>query len=236
MDLSLESDAAKIGIFAPPLLLPAAFPRLAPEVLESLASLTGVAASTSDILDEMGLRLSVPATELVPRIPTKLVVGQAITLQYLPERGARVSGPRGEVPSRLAHQALFASGRPGDVAVVSVLGPANISVIGGLAGYHAKRAGMAACVVDGGIRDLDQLRQLDLPVWSRWVTPITGRGRAEAVAINGPVCCGAVQVHPGDLVIADDSGICFVPVELAPAVVERVLVTVRAEGAVTGAA
>lgn len=232
MELSPESDAARIGKFVPATVKSADFLRVPDDLMAAVRSLTGVAASVSDILDEMGLRLAVPATTLTPRLAGQVVVGQVITMEYLPERGTRLAGPRIEVPSKLAHQELFSSGRRGDVAVVSVLGEWGVSVLGGLAAHHARQAGIAACIVDGGVRDVDEIGQLGLPVWSRYVTPTTGRGRVEAVAINAPICCGSVQVNPGDVVVADDTGICFVPADLSATVARRVLETAEAEGAV----
>ena len=60
-----------------------------------------------------------------------------------------------------------------------------------------------------------------LPVWSRSVSPLTGKWRIQTVAINQTVAIAGVQVVPGDIVIADETGVCFVPIDLAPAVLDR---------------
>jgi regulator of RNase E activity RraA len=67
--------------------------------------------------------------------------------------------------------------------------------------------------VNGAIRDLPAIRDIDFPVWAAGVTPITGKFRMEAMEINGPVRLHDVVVYPGDLIVADDSGICVVPSE-----------------------
>jgi regulator of RNase E activity RraA len=83
--------------------------------------------------------------------------------------------------------------------------------MGGFAAEEAITAGVNAVIVDGAIRDLSEIVAVNLSVWSRGITPITGKSRLEAVAVNGTISCVGVQVQPGDLVIADDSGLCFVP-------------------------
>ncbi|MBV9120045.1 MAG: RraA family protein, partial [Chloroflexi bacterium] len=70
---------------------------------------------------------------------------------------------------------------------------------------------LAACVIDGGVRDAAGVRELDYPTWSRAITPITGKFRIEAAEINGLIRLVDVQVAPGDLICADDTGICVVP-------------------------
>lgn len=106
--------------------------------------------------------------------------------------------------------------------VIEVAVEQAISVLGGRAAAAGARARLAGAIIDGGIRDLDQIQATGFPVWSRWVTPITGKGRVEPVSINGPVSCGAVQVKAGDLVLADASGIVLVPNEIAEEIVERI--------------
>jgi regulator of RNase E activity RraA len=99
------------------------------------------------------------------------------------------------------------------------------SVLGGKAAQAAVSAGVAAVVVDGAVRDLDEIDATGLCVWSRGSTPITGRNRLEAVEINGPVQIGAVGVEAGDVVVADRSGIVFVPAEVFGTAAGRILGT-----------
>ena len=86
-------------------------------------------------------------------------------------------------------------------------------MLGGNALAAAKSAGLAGVIVDGYIRDVDELDHVGLPVWAQAVTPVTGRGRLEAVEINGPVLVGTAHVVAGDVAIADRSGISFVPAD-----------------------
>jgi 4-hydroxy-4-methyl-2-oxoglutarate aldolase len=219
---------AGVGSLQPRRTQPADFRRLSPAALDRLRKLTGVSATASDVLDELGLALAVPASALPLRTPPRLIVGQALTVRYLPERRAPAHPELRGSPSRMAHHTVFALAQPGDVVVVEGAGVPDVSLLGGMAADSATRAGVAACIVDGGIRDVEQVRSSGLSVWSRSVTPRTGKWRVEAVGINEPIACGKVQVHPGDLVIADETGICFFPLDVAEKAVER-LVEVGAE-------
>jgi len=73
--------------------------------------------------------------------------------------------------------------------------------MGGLSARWARRLGIAACVVDGAIRDLESIQRQGLPVWSRAVTPVTGKFRMRAVEINGVVSIADATVEPGDLIV-----------------------------------
>src|SRR5918994_656183 len=69
--------------------------------------------------------------------------------------------------------------------------------------------------VDGAVRDIDHSRNIGYPVWCSSVSPVTGKWRIQTVAINRPVSICGVRASPGDLVIADEVGVCFVPFERA---------------------
>ena len=71
--------------------------------------------------------------------------------------------------------------------------------------------GEVGAIVQGGVRDVAHSRALDYPVWASDITPVTGKWRIETVEINGPVQIGEVRVAAGDLVVADDTGVCFIP-------------------------
>jgi regulator of RNase E activity RraA len=98
---------------------------------------------------------------------------------------------------------------PGDVLVVQ--GVAGISSMGGVSASIGKRQGEIAAIVDGAVRDIDHSRRIGYPIWSAGVSPITGKWRIETMAVNHPVQIAGIEVKPGDLVIADECGVCFVP-------------------------
>jgi regulator of RNase E activity RraA len=99
---------------------------------------------------------------------------------------------------------------PGQALVIDA-GGADISTFGGLASLAAKVKGVEAVVIDGGCRDVEEIRQTGLWLASRHVTPITGKKRIKVESIGRPICVGGVSVAPGDLLIGDDTGIVAIP-------------------------
>ena len=90
--------------------------------------------------------------------------GHVLTLSYLPEQRGAANPTLRRSPSRLAHQRVFALARKGDVVVIDARGIDGVSVLGGVAADAARRAGVSACIVDGGVRDLDEIRETGLSV------------------------------------------------------------------------
>jgi regulator of RNase E activity RraA len=84
----------------------------------------------------------------------------------------------------------------------------------------ARSREIIGAIVDGPVTGVAGIRGHDFPVWCRGGTTVTGHYRVETVEINGTVACGGVQVSPGDLVVADDSGVTIVPGDLVGEVLE----------------
>lgn len=101
--------------------------------------------------------------------------------------------------------------RPGDILVIDRLGDRKVSCLGGGVSYALKAAGVNAVIVDGPCNDPYEIIDFGFPVWSRGVSPITTRLLGTGGAFNVPVCCGGAVVQPGDVVLADDSGVVFFP-------------------------
>ena len=95
--------------------------------------------------------------------------------------------------------------------MVVIEGLPGVSNMGGQSATLASLAGCAGAVIDGSYRDPGVSRGRGFPIWARGVTPITGKWRLRTVAINGPVRIAGVSVEAGDLVVADDAGVVFVP-------------------------
>jgi len=193
------------------------------EVIEGFLSITDLCSTVSDALDELGVGGAVPASDLSPVLGHGRAVGPAITLRYEPVGGSVGSRYARDERALLADRDLYGVGEAGDIAVFDSGGGPGVSVMGGLSATWARRVGIAACVVDGGVRDVGTIRRLQQPVWSRGRTPITGRHRLEAVEINGTVRLGGVQVNPGDLITADETGVCVIPTPYIQAVLDRCL-------------
>jgi regulator of RNase E activity RraA len=92
--------------------------------------------------------------------------------------------------------------------------------MGGITAQTGKRQGEAGAIVFGGVRDIAHSRSVGYPVWSTEVTPLTGKWRIETIEINGEVEVAGVRVAPGDIVFADDTGVCFIPRARAADVLE----------------
>jgi 4-hydroxy-4-methyl-2-oxoglutarate aldolase len=176
--------------------------RLPTSVLDGYRALEDLSGTTSDALDEIGIDAVVPASVLKPSDASARIVGQALTVLN------RKSAERRKV-SGLADIEAHNLAQPGDVLVVQ--GVAGISSMGGVSASIGKRQGEIAAVVDGAVRDIDHSRSIGYPIWSAGVSPITGKWRIETMAINAPVRIAGIEVKPGDLVVADECGVCFVP-------------------------
>jgi regulator of RNase E activity RraA len=101
--------------------------------------------------------------------------------------------------------------------------------MGGISASVGRRQGEAGAVVDGAVRDIDHSRAIGYPVWSAGVSPITGKWRIRTVAVNKPVSICGIEVRPGDLVVADECGVCFVPFSRAQEVWEVATSLARSE-------
>jgi regulator of RNase E activity RraA len=111
---------------------------------------------------------------------------------------------------------------PGNVLVYVLEDGLNIAGMGNLMATTAKVRGLAGAVIDGGVRDIEEITQIGFPVYSRSVTPATSVGRLVSVSKNEPVLCGGVRVRPGDYIMGDWDGVVVVPVEAAERVVELI--------------
>lgn len=198
-------------------------------LLADFSSLTDLASSVSDALDLLGVGGGVGASRLAPVAAGQRLVGPAITIRYVPEGGSvGAIMARGE-SARLADRDLYNVGKPGDVAVFDCGGFTEASVMGGLSAAWARRVEMAGCVVDGAVRDVGSIREEGLQVWSRGVTPVSGKHRLQAVEINGTVAIAGLVVSPGDVIAADDTGVCVIPAEHLAAVRDIVTEAQEAE-------
>lgn len=166
--------------------------------------------AVSDALDKLGLRGV--ALGLGPLTGNHRIAGRVTTVRLV-EAGDGPPSPR-----HLGTAAVEASG-PGDVIVVEHGGRTGVSGWGGILSLAAVQRGVEGVVVDGACRDVDESRELGLPVFARAAVPLTARGRVVEQDWNIPVTICGVAVTPGDYVIADGSGVVFLPAERAEEIV-----------------
>ncbi len=158
--------------------------------------------------------------------PGKTMVGRAFTVQFMPQRSdvddiarakAKNSGRAG-----LTNQTAIDMLQPGDVLVVDLFGKkVNGTIVGdNLFYYTMKATGGGGLVVDGSVRDLNGISEIDMPAYFRAVDP-TPIGNVMLTGINIPIRIGGVTVMPGDLVVGDREGVYFIPPQLVKEVLDR---------------
>jgi 4-hydroxy-4-methyl-2-oxoglutarate aldolase len=99
--------------------------------------------------------------------------------------------------------------QPGDVLVVATVGEDNSGMIGELIARALMKRGVQGVVIDSGIRDVQRLREMGFPVWTKAIHS-RGTTKSRGGWVNAPAVCGGVLVHPGDLILADDDGVVVV--------------------------
>jgi regulator of RNase E activity RraA len=212
------SEKKPIGKIPAEAILMLDVPRYERDVIEGFQSLADLTGTVSDAMDELGLEGVIPASVLQPTVPRSRIVGPALTLRNVEQRDNAYKGAQERV-SKMAEIEAHNLAEPGDVLVIE--GVVGISNMGGLSATIAKRQGEVGAVVDGGVRDIEQQREIGFPVWTRGVSSVTGKWRLQTVAVNGTVRVCGKQVRPGDLVVADEGAVCFIPREHVAAVLKR---------------
>ncbi|MTH62034.1 RraA family protein [Paracoccus litorisediminis] len=189
-------------------------------LLAVLRAIDGPCELVSDALDDLGFDSVIASSELRPTIIGATMVGPAITLRNRALAVDPFIAAREGHANRQTDFEAHALTRPGDVLVIE--GCPGMSSLGGISATMGKRQGGLGAVIDGGIRDVRHSRGIGYPVWCRETTSRTGRWRQETVEINGPVTVAGVRVDPGDIICADDSGVCVIPLALLGQVVTLV--------------
>jgi regulator of RNase E activity RraA len=177
-----------------------------------LQALSTIATSTiANALDDVGFEGVMHG--LAQIVPGTRCAGRAVTVR-------QITGRRGDFTSEdFKVGDMIDAAAPGDVLVIDNGGQC-VSTFGGLATLAAKVKGIGGVVADAGVRDREEMIERGFPVFARHVTPLTGRTRLAVAAINEPVACGGVRVRPGDVIVADGSGVVCIPAEHAARVAD----------------
>jgi 4-hydroxy-4-methyl-2-oxoglutarate aldolase len=157
--------------------------------------------AVSDGMDRLGLMGATYGIR--PMWPCPKIVGRAVTMKIKPVGLDKAKHHLGTLPIDAAQS--------GDVIVIDNGGRPDTSCWGGLLALAAKTKGISGVVIDGACRDIDESRDVGFPVYARGAVPMTARGRVMQETYNQEIEFAGVQVHPGDLVIADGSGVVIIP-------------------------
>ena len=128
-------------------------------------------------------------------------------------RGARVAGPArtvrcGQGDNLMVH-AVMDKAEEGDVLVLTMPEPEPVALVGDLLVTQAKERGVAALLVDAAVRDVWDLHELGVPIWTRWIR-VEGATKTEVGRIDEPVEVGGATIRPGDAVVLDADGVVVV--------------------------
>ena len=166
----------------------------------------------ADALDALQLKGTTygirPMWEKVPKI-----AGRAVTLKLTAAGETKSKNHLGVMAIEAAHK--------GDIIVIDNGGRPDSSCWGGILATGAKYKGISGVVVDGAIRDLDDIMDVDFPAYARGTVVATARGRIMEESTNAMIQFGGVQVRPGDIVFGDRSGVVIIPQEHFVAVLEK---------------
>lgn len=153
--------------------------------------------------------------EIKPVYDGVSVAGTAVTVNTYPGDNLMV------------HKAVTMA-KPGDMLIIDANEYTEAGLWGELVSTSCKEHDLAGTVIDGAVRDVDEIAELDYPVFSRAISP-KGSYKAHPGSINVPISCGGVAVEPGDIVVGDDEGVSVVRKDEAESVLEAAKQKLEAE-------
>jgi len=178
--------------------------------------------SPSCLSADASCKTNVMSSVIKPVFPTK-ISGPALTIKIDPQ-------------NCFSPIEIIKHIKPGQILVVDAGGETELSVVGAVISGISKQKGVVGAVVDGAVRDIDEVKDMRFPLFSRSVAPRSALyfcredDKTKPVEVNVPVQCGGVLVHPGDIVVADESGVAVIPFEEAATILNKAKEIAKKEG------
>ena len=178
--------------------------------------------TVSDALDK--LRIKCGCEGLIPITPGKKIVGPAFTVSY---------APKDQMPPLVGD--YIDDVEEGQVVVIANRGRTDCTSWGDILTWVAVSKKIAGTIIDGVCRDVDGIRELDYPMFTRGHFMVTGKDRVTLESVNEKITICNVRVAPGDLIMADQSGVLVIPQERAEEVLKLALEIEKAENSIVDA-
>ena len=180
------------------------------------------AAVISDALDQVGYRNQTMHHNIRPLYMEAVAVGRAMPVLCVDVY---------EVPDQPYQMEIAAvdSLKPNDVLVCSTNYSTRNCFWGELLSTAARVRGARGAIVEGFIRDIKQIIEMQFPVFMTGISPVDSSGRGDVIAYNVPIECGGVKVNPGDIVFGDYDGVVVIPKKVENKVIEAALEKVSGE-------
>jgi len=169
-------------------------------------------ATFANALDDFGLAEACILPTIKSVAPGMRCAGPAVTIRE------SVGAPGTYTSADFRVGAIIDAAGPGDVIVIAG-GGENVSTFGGMASFASKKKGIAGLVADIGVRDVEEMVEFGFPVFATHLTPLTGRTRLKVEAVGETVEVDGISVSPGDIVVADGTGVVVLPRDKAAEII-----------------
>ncbi|MEO8495106.1 MAG: RraA family protein [Planctomycetota bacterium] len=201
---------------------------MATEITLAMMRATLYSAVVCDALDSLGLRSQSPRVRLTPYSGESLLVGRCVTTLWTDTDQAVAN------PYELELKAVD-SCQADDVMICAANGSMRSALWGELLSTASRNTGCVGAIVDGAVRDVAKIREMEFPVFARGTSPYDSQNRQRVIEFAVPVEIAGVRFCPGDLVFADLDGIVVVPREVEAEAIQRAWDKVHQENQVRDA-